>query len=99
MSRGWEYKSGDWNMLCDCCGRKIKASQSRKRWDGFQVCSPTFNPGCWEERQPLDFIKARQDKISVPFTRPQPTDTFVTVTYTDTENNTVPSGTFNPNTL
>ena len=31
----------------------------------------------WEERQPQDFIRARQDKISVPYTRPRPIDVFV----------------------
>jgi hypothetical protein len=72
MSKGWVYKSGDWNLVCDVCSKKIKASTSRKRWDGYQVCSD-----CWEPRHSLDFIRARMDKISVPFTRPQPTDTFV----------------------
>lgn len=65
MSKGWTYKSGDWNIICDSCGVKTKASKTRQRWDGFQVC-----PSCWEPRQSLDFIRARQDKISVPFTRP-----------------------------
>lgn len=31
----------------------------------------------------MDFIRARVDKISVPFSRPQPTDTFVHVSYID----------------
>lgn len=29
----------------------------------------------------MDFIRARSDKISVPFTRPQPTDVFTSVGY------------------
>lgn len=65
MSKGWNYVSGDWWITCDSCGKKLKASESKKRWDGFQVC-----PDDWEERQPLDFIRARMDKISVSFQRP-----------------------------
>ncbi len=60
MSRGWDYKSGDWLVICDSCSAKIKASKSKERWDGFRVC-----PDCWEPRHPIDFIRARADKISV----------------------------------
>lgn len=76
MSRGWNYVSGDWNIICDVCSLKLKASKTKQRWDGFRVC-----PDCFETRHPMDFIKARNDKISVPFVRPQPTDSFVTVNY------------------
>lgn len=78
MAKGWDYKSGDWLLLCDSCAKKIKASKSKERWDGFRVCSE-----CWEPRHSMDFIRARTDRISVPFTRPQPTDTFIPVTYYD----------------
>lgn len=78
MSRGWDYKSGDWLVLCDSCAKKIKASTSKARWDGFRVCVD-----CWEPRHSMDFIRARADKISVPFTRPQPNDIFVSVPYID----------------
>lgn len=76
MSKGWDYKSGDWLIVCDSCSHKIKASKSKERWDGFRVCSE-----CWEPRHSMDYIRARNDKISVPFTRPQPEDVFVVVTY------------------
>jgi len=77
MSHGWDYKSGDWWVICDVCSIKVNASKTRKRWDGFQVC---FD--CFENRHPQDFIKSRNDKISVPFTRPQPDpDTFINVPY------------------
>jgi hypothetical protein len=71
------YVSGDWNLVCDICSKKVKASISKKRWDGFLVC-----PSCWEERQPLDFIRARIDKITVPFQRPIPPSEFIPVSYT-----------------
>jgi hypothetical protein len=59
------YVSGQWNFICDSCGQKLKSGESRQRWDGFQVCSE-----CWEPRHPQDFVRARQDKITVPFVRP-----------------------------
>lgn len=90
MSRGWDYSSGDWLIICDSCGKKIKASESKQRWDGFRVCKED-----WEARHSMDFIRARADKISVPFTRPRPVDVFTDITYIDTENNTIPSGTTN----
>lgn len=73
MSRGWIYKSGDWNAICDSCGRKFKASQLKQRWDGFMVCKDD-----WEPRHEQDFVRARMDKISVPWVR-SPTDTFILV--------------------
>lgn len=61
------YVSGEFNVTCDVCSRKIKASDAKQRWDGFIVCPDDF-----ETRQPQDFVKPRQDKITVPFTRPIP---------------------------
>lgn len=79
MAKDWNYKSGDWLLICDVCGKKMKASHSRHRWDGLIVCDADF-----EHRHSQDFIKVRQDKISVPFQRPRPEDVFVEVTYLDT---------------
>lgn len=75
MSRNY-YTSGDWNITCDVCSKKIKASTSKKRWDGFIVCADDY-----ETRHPQDFVKAKTDKITVPFTRPIPTLTFTAVNY------------------
>jgi hypothetical protein len=57
--------------MCDVCNLKIKASNSKHRWDGLIVCD-----GCFEQRHSQDFIKVRQDKITVPFQRPRSTDVF-----------------------
>jgi len=70
------YVSGEFNVTCDVCSRKIKASESRQRWDGFRVCLDD-----WEPRHEQDFVRARQDKISVPFTRPIPALVFTDVVY------------------
>ena len=75
MSRN-KYVSGQFNVICDVCGKKIKAGEAKHRWDGFIVC-----PSDFEQRHSQDFVRARQDKISVPFTRPIPPLIFTNVNY------------------
>ena len=65
-------KVGDWNAICDVCGFKFKASQLKKRWDGFMVCDKD-----WERRHPQDFLKAKPDSPTPPWTRPVVPDDFV----------------------
>jgi hypothetical protein len=74
------YKAGDYNVTCDVCSKKMKASQARKRWDGFLVCASDF-----EERHPQDFVRSKQDRISVSETRPIPTLVYTNITYRNTE--------------
>ena len=68
------YKAGDWNAICDECGFKFKASQLRKRWDGYMVCKDD-----WEIRHPQDSLRGRRDDQSVPWSRPEGEDQFITV--------------------
>ena len=70
------FISGEFNVTCDICSKKIKAHEAKQRWDGFIVCPDDF-----ENRHPQDFVKAQTDKITVPFTRPIPTYVFVEVPY------------------
>lgn len=70
------YVSGNWNVICDVCSKKIKASDAKQRWDGLIVC-----PSDFEHRHEQDYVRARTDKITVPFTRPRPTDLFTNVVY------------------
>lgn len=28
------YVPGSFNVICDSCGKKIKATEAKKRWDG-----------------------------------------------------------------
>lgn len=72
------YLSGQFNVTCDVCSKKIKASEAKHRWDGFITCQE-----CWEPRQPLDFIRARVDKITVPFQRPIPTLEYIPQAFTE----------------
>ena len=70
------FISGEWNLTCDVCSKKIKAHEAKQRWDGFIVCSDDF-----ENRHPQDFVKAQTDKISVPFQRPIQTPEYVVCTF------------------
>ena len=64
---------GNWNALCDSCGRKFKATDLQKRWDGLMVCSEDM-----EQRHPQDLLRVQREQISVPFSRPYPaTDTYI----------------------
>lgn len=70
------YEKGTHNLICDSCGKKMKANKSKHRWDGFIVCD-----SCWEPRQSLDFVRAKKEKIGVAFSRPEATDQFVSVSW------------------
>lgn len=66
------YKPHSWNTICDVCGFKFKSEQLRKRWDGLMVCSADY-----ELRNPQDLIRTPKDNPAVPWSRPEPADTFV----------------------
>lgn len=69
---GQDYlKLGDWNAVCSMCGRKRKASEMAKNWQGMYRC-PEHN----EPRHAQDFVKAVPDVQTPPWVQP-PTDVFV----------------------
>lgn len=59
------YKKGDYNVICDRCGAKFKASECELEWDNLFVCKKN----CWEVRQPQDFVRGRIDDQTVPIAR------------------------------
>ncbi len=67
-------KLGDWNALCDVCGFKHKASKLRRRWDGLMVCSQDF-----ETRHPQTLLQVPRENSSVPWSRPEAADVFITI--------------------
>lgn len=69
------YDKGDWIAMCDVCGRKYKASNLQKRWDGLMCCHED-----WEIRQPQDFVRGVQDTQIAPWLRDEASDSFVPVT-------------------
>ena len=71
MSYFSRWDRGDWDAICDSCGRKFKASKLKQRWDGLMVDSL-----CWEPRQPQDFVRGVPDPQLVPWVRDEATDTY-----------------------
>lgn len=59
------FISGEFNVTCDVCSKKMKAHEAKHRWDGLIVCKDD-----WEMRHEQDFVKAKTDKITIPFQRP-----------------------------
>ncbi len=59
------WEAGGWNVQCFSCGFKYKASEVRRQWQGYYVCSH-----CWTPRQPQDFVRGIPDNPSVPFVQP-----------------------------
>lgn len=59
---------GNWNALCSMCGRKRKASELQKNWQGMYRC-PEHN----EPRHPQDFVRAVPDIQTPPWVQPPPT--------------------------
>ncbi len=88
MSYTPRYDHGDWIADCDICGRKYKASQLIKRWDGLMCCEDD-----WEIRQPQDFVRGVADTQIAPWLRPEPTNSFVRLY----DNNKLVNG-YSPNT-
>ena len=63
---------GTWNAACSMCGRKRKANELVRNWQGMWRC-PEHN----EPRQPQDFVRAVPDVQTVPWAQPE-TDVYVT---------------------
>lgn len=63
---------GDYNAICDVCGRKFKFSRLRQKWDNTWACEQD-----WEPRQPQDYLKGIKDNMSVPLSRPDPPSLFL----------------------
>lgn len=60
MTRENVYVAGDYYLLCEVCGFKMRRSEARKRWDGALTCRADY-----EERHPLDLIEPRGDRQNV----------------------------------
>ena len=76
MGRADHVKHGDWNVICDRCGMKRKASECRTTWDNLFVCRTT----CWMPRHPQDFVVGVPDDQTVPIARPNIQATMGTTT-------------------
>ena len=68
------YIHGDFNIICERTGSKIKRSQARKEWNNKIVRKESF-----EERHPMDFLRTRPDHQAVEDARSEETDKFLAV--------------------
>lgn len=60
-----EYRHGDWNLIDDRTGFKIKRSDAMREWTGHYVHRDEY-----EARHPQDFVKGIKDTQGVPDARP-----------------------------
>jgi hypothetical protein len=70
------YVPGEWNVVCMRCGFEHKASELREEWTGMRVCNK-----CYEPRHPQTLLRVPKEQISVPWSSPEPADTFIIVPY------------------
>ena len=62
----------DWRVICDRSGFKCWASETVLEWNGLRVLKRFA-----EARHPQDFVRGVKDDPSVPWARPEVTDTFL----------------------
>ena len=75
------YRPGDHYKIDDRSGFKVRASRTRKQWDGLIVRSDRY-----ESRHPQDFVRARRDMQAVTDPRPEPEPQWLdTITQTTAE--------------
>lgn len=75
MGQSDYFKAGSHNAICDICGFKFKIEQLFKTWDGYYACRVN---GCWNPRQPQDFVRGVLDNQSVAINRPDQPEEFTT---------------------
>lgn len=73
MSGADYLRLGDFNAACSMCGRKRKASELVRNWQGMYRCKEHNEP-----RHPQDFVRGIKENMAPPFVQPQ-TDTYTYV--------------------
>ena len=66
------FSPGEWNAICDLCGRKQKSNSLTKTWDNRYVCRSHK-----EVRNPQDFVRGVKESTGLPWSRPQTPDIFI----------------------
>lgn len=70
-----EQRPGDYRVICDYSGFKCWASETVKTWDGFRVLKRFA--GQETQRHPQELVRGKADNQTVPWSRPEATDTFL----------------------
>lgn len=86
MAKNLFYAAGQWNFICDFCGRQNKSSDGELTWNGFYVCKSHK-----ERRNPQDLLKGVKENLTLPWTRPEPPDVFVGPVCTISGKSAIPS--------
>ncbi len=68
------FAMGNYNIICDRTGFKIKASNAKKEWQNLIVRRDSF-----ELRHPQDFVRGVRDNPGVRNARPRGELDFLTV--------------------
>ena len=66
------WSSGQYNVICDVCGFKLKNTDLQRRWDGLMVCEQDY-----EIQHPQERIRPIPDQQKPQVTRPGGTDVFI----------------------
>lgn len=66
------YRDGDYNGICDRCGKKVKASMLLLEWDGLRCCRRCLDP-----RHPQDLLRPPTPERPPTWTRPVPPAIFL----------------------
>lgn len=72
MSESTKYKAGTWYQICDQSGFKVRATKTKKQWNGYVVRKQS-----WEARHPQDLVRGVADYQAVPEARPRPSEVYV----------------------
>ena len=63
---------GDFLRICDICGKRCLASQTRKTWDGLITCLAD-----WDRKHPQLTMRGLPDRQAVYDPRPEPPPVYV----------------------
>jgi hypothetical protein len=72
LTHGDHYRKGDYWMIDDLTGEKMRRSEARKTWDGFWVHKDNLEP-----KHPQLSVKGIKDIQKVTPVRPRPDETFI----------------------
>ena len=62
-----------WRLICDRTGFEMYAPDAVREWTGLIVRRQDM-----DVRHSQEFVRGRRDRQNVPFSRPEPSDDFLT---------------------
>lgn len=71
------FADGQWDFICDLCGKKNKSGNAMKTWDNYYVCRHHK-----EVRNPQDFVRGVREEMRLPWSRPESPPNYIPSFYT-----------------